>query len=213
MQVEAYVAAEEARHVSGGRAVHAEQVAGHVMCRDQFARDRRMNAVVVVRREVDRRELAAVERTCVVQVGCEQFFERVIDALGLQQPVAPQRAGLAQRAVGRRHERIRVGIDGPRAVIQFPYEEVVEGRKIPGDPALHFVDPDVVKLQEAANQGILDRADADACQPVHGGRHPVFRQQVLGVGEESVQHERGTRLYSIAAVNSARTLKSSTSPE
>ena len=56
----------------------------------EFAGSRRVHPVIIIRSEVDRRERTAFELAGVVQVGREQFCERVIDALGLQQPVAAQ---------------------------------------------------------------------------------------------------------------------------
>ena len=54
-----FVAGEHTRHGPHRRGVHAEQIARHIHCTAQLARDGHVDAVIVVRRKVDARERAA----------------------------------------------------------------------------------------------------------------------------------------------------------
>ena len=87
---------------------------GHVEALAQLAGERHVDAVVVVRRQVDSRERAAGEGALPGGIAGEQRAQAVFVALGLQQPVGAERAGLAHRAVDRRDDGARIRVHGPR---------------------------------------------------------------------------------------------------
>jgi hypothetical protein len=127
-----------------------------------------MHTMVVVRGEVDRCESTAGKRPCRIEICREQVFERVVDALRLQYPVAPQRAGLAKRSVGRRDDGAGIRVDRPGAFPELTDEEVVEGPEVLGYSPPDLVELDVVEPEETADQGVFDGRDADACEPRAG---------------------------------------------
>jgi hypothetical protein len=100
--------------------------AGDVVVRGDAPAHRRVDAVVVAGRQVDRRELPALERGRQLAID-HQILEPVVDALGLDQRAGGDRAGGADRAIGRRDHRR--GGDRAGSVDQRPGEEVAEARE------------------------------------------------------------------------------------
>ena len=70
-----------------------------------------VHAVIIVGREIDRREIAARELRRQRRIAAQQRRGRVVDALGLHQRVARDAAGLAHGAVGRAEGGARIGIE------------------------------------------------------------------------------------------------------
>ena len=102
---------------------HRPAQAGDVVVRGEPASHRRVHAVVVARRQVDRGEGAAVELLGQRRVD-HQVAQPVVVALGLDERTVGDRARRADRPIARRHQR-RVG-DRPRPGIERPREEVAE---------------------------------------------------------------------------------------
>ena len=75
MHDESLVAAKQAGYDGSGRRVNAEKLAGYVAKRNQFAGQRRMDTMVVVRREVDRRERAVTVRIHIVEIDRKQITQ------------------------------------------------------------------------------------------------------------------------------------------
>ncbi len=124
----ALVAREQARHAVRRRRIDAEQVAGDESREAQRPGQRHVHAVVVVGREVDGHEVTAREFRRQRGVAAEQGRGRVVDALGLQQRVARDAAGLAHRAIGRAERRRCFRVETACAGAQPAGEEVVEAR-------------------------------------------------------------------------------------
>ncbi len=123
---DALVAREESRHGARGRGIHAEQIAGNVHGAERLARDRHVDAVIVVGREIDAGEGAIEIGLRGARVGAQQFVQRVVVPLGLQQLAVGDRAALAERAVDGTDDGVVRGIDGPRAGTQCAREKIVE---------------------------------------------------------------------------------------
>jgi hypothetical protein len=183
----ALVARKEPRHRRRGRAVDAEQRAGQVVHRAQRAGERHVHAVVVVRREVDRRELPADERQRAVRAA-EQLGERVAAVLRrqprLHQPLALDRAALADRAVAGAGERERARRERARAGLERAGEERVEGRVAFRVGLGGLVEVDGIQAPKARHQRAAQRRVLAAREAVHQRRQEVLRQQVLDEDEE-----------------------------
>ena len=78
---------------SRGRRVYAEQVTGHVARCDNLAVYRRMDAMIVVRRQINRCKRAIDIVARFLQVGRQQVVERVVEALRLKNLLAADLAG------------------------------------------------------------------------------------------------------------------------
>ena len=111
---DALVAREQAGMVRAVAAFTLNSWPGHVTRRRQPARERHVDAVVVVGREVDAGEAAAVVTPRRRLVG-QQRARRVVHALGLQQLPVANRAELAHRAVHRRDEVTLAAFERPHA--------------------------------------------------------------------------------------------------
>jgi hypothetical protein len=109
----ALVAREQARHAARRHRVDREQVAGHVDHARQPAGAGHVDAVVVLRAQVERGELAVLEARGQHRIAADQRGRRVAVALGLEDLVAVDGAELADRAVDRADE-IGIG-QRPRA--------------------------------------------------------------------------------------------------
>ena len=104
---DALVAAEEARDRRGRCAAHAETRARNVARAHETRVERRVHAVIVVRREIDREIGAALERLDRGARFTEQLRERVDAALRLIQAAAVDGAVLRQDSVRRGDDRVR----------------------------------------------------------------------------------------------------------
>ena len=120
----AFVAREQPRHAARGGRVHREQFARHMDHARQPAGAGHVDAVVVLRAQVQRGEVAVVELRGQRRVAADQRGGAVVVALGLEDLVAADAAELADRAVHRAHQ---VGLrQRPHAGLQRAREEVVE---------------------------------------------------------------------------------------
>lgn len=155
---------------------HAQQaaIAGHV------------DAMVVARAEVERREAAVLEFCRQLAVAADQGTGRVAVPLGLEDLVAFDRAELADRAVDRTEE---VGIaERPGAFAQRTGEEFVE-TAVGGDVGIcRFVHVHAVAPDEPADEARCQRAGLGAGELAGEGGEGLFRQQVLGKNGEAIGH-------------------------
>ena len=95
-----------------------------------------MHAMVVVRREIDRREAAVNVTLDLLEISSEQVAECVVDTFRLEHACHPDVTGNADRAIHWRDECIGIVIDLARAVFQLPDEELVERRESLGTSSL-----------------------------------------------------------------------------
>ena len=118
------VAREQARHAARRRRIDREQRPRDVDHPRQRAVARHVDAVVVLRAQVERREAAVVEALGERVVAADERRRRIAMALGLQDLVVLDAAELADRSVDRA-DQVGVG-ERPRAFLQRAGEEVVE---------------------------------------------------------------------------------------
>jgi hypothetical protein len=100
----ALVAREQARHAARRHRVHREQVTRHVDHARQPPGAGHVDAVVVLRAQVERGEQAVLELRSQHRIAAHQRRRRVAVALGLEDLVAVDGAELADRAVDRADE-------------------------------------------------------------------------------------------------------------
>ncbi len=161
---QAFVAAKQSGDRWDCRCIDAEQVARYVTCSHQFAGDWCMYAMIVVRREVNRRETAIYVTFGFFCIGREQVTQRIVDALGLEDAVATDRAGEADGAVGGRHDGVIVIVDRARVVGEFTNEEIVERRKVARHIEFHFFEINVECAGEFCDEEVLGSACGEFAQ-------------------------------------------------
>ncbi len=147
-----------------------------------------MHAVVVLRRQVDRGEIAAHEWRCVGRITAEQFEHAETVALGLEHATVLDRAELTHRTVGRAEDRARSFVQWTRAVFQRTREECVEvlvsGQVF--DQCLRHVH--LITLGEPLGEGILEPAHTAFGDAAGQARQQVMRQQVLAEDKQTLFH-------------------------
>ena len=185
---DALVAREQARHAARRGRVDREQRAGHVDHPAQHAVARHVDAVVVLRAEVERGEAAVVELLGERGVAADQRRGRVAVALGLEDLVLLDPAELADRAVDRA-DQVGVG-ERPRAFAQGAGEEVVEAG-VGGDLRLgRLAHVDAVLAHEPAHQLGRRRAALARGDPAGEGGQAALGQQVLRQDLAAIGHGR-----------------------
>jgi hypothetical protein len=158
-------------------ALHAEPVDGPE-CSGEVARPgdprvaRRVEAVVVPGREIERGERSTLEGGG-FRVAAEQGAQRIGSPLHLQERPAAHRARRAPRPVARRDHGFRVRVDGPRVVGESAREEGLERRKRP-DRVAHLAEVDAHQAAEQADLRALQRRG----QAQGGASSGRARQQV-----------------------------------
>src|SRR6202012_5627585 len=144
----------------------------------QLPAQRHVNAVVIERRQIDRRKRPALELPR-PGLGSEQLAQGIAAALGLQQPILLDRPGFADRAVHRTGNLLRSGSDAARTALQRAREKLVEAREAERIRLHGIGHVDGVEFQEAADQPILEPRRAHASGAQYEPRQGMLRQQVL----------------------------------
>src|SRR6185312_244960 len=133
--------------------VDTEQAARYVPRRLQSRRHRHVNAVIVVRRQVERREGAAREAVCPLEARWrKQRVEPVVAALRLQERELVEVADLAHGAIDGREDRLRPALDRASAGSQRAGEEFIEARIRERVRLRGLLQPRAVASNEGANQ-------------------------------------------------------------
>jgi hypothetical protein len=124
---EALVAREEGVKGANSEGVDGQELAGEVAHREDLARDRGVDAVIVAGAEVEGDEGAAEEAVSVFGAA-EQLGEGVVFALGLEQgEVVVEGSELRDAAIDGGEEGGVVGVEGAEAVAEAASEEGGEG--------------------------------------------------------------------------------------
>ena len=173
-----------------GGGVDTEQIAGYIVRGHEFAAERCVDSMIIVRREVQRHVRSVTECARIIQIGSEQIVKGVVMPLGLKNTVRLQFPGLGHGAVDGRHDRHRPCVNRSRAVLEFADEEVVECAKGVRDITTDLVDIDAIEAHESADERILDGFYAYTRDTVDDCRQPMSRQQILHESECARQHLR-----------------------
>ncbi|MNI80124.1 hypothetical protein D3C73_1366240 [compost metagenome] len=147
-----------------------------------------MHAVVVLRRQVDGREVATHERRSVCRIATQQFQHAEAVALGLEHAAVLDRAELADRAVGGAEDRARGFVQRTGTVFQCAGEERVEvlvGGQV-FDQRLGHVH--LITLGEPGGEGILEPAHAAFGDAAGQTGEQVVGQQVLAEEKQTLVH-------------------------
>ncbi len=147
------------------RGIDAEQAAGNVDGLLQFTAKRHVHAVIVERREVNRRERAAFESARPGLCG-EQLRQSVVATLGLQEAVTVDRARFADAAVDGTRDRRLVARNRACALLEGAGKELVEAAIAVGIAFGGLRHVDAVELEKPAYGPILEPC----------GAHPGRRQ-------------------------------------
>ena len=205
---DALVAREQARHAARRRRVDREQRARDVDHPRQHAVARHVDAVVVLRAQVERREAAVVEARGELVVAADQRGRRIAVALGLQDLVVLDAAELADRAVDRA-DQVGVG-ERPRAFLQRAGEEVVEAA-VRGDVAHRR--PRSCRRRTCARTSAPGASSSRRARATRRGRRTpsgrawASRTEAGPCGDRTRASERGrreARILSTPAVREAR---------
>ena len=178
MADEALVAGEQARNLAHAPRRHGEQAARHVQRLDQRAGPRHVHAVVITRRQVDVGEPAVGERRGGGFI-TQQFGRGEMLALGLENAPALNPTYLADLAVGRHQQDVRIRIGCTCARLERAGEEMIEALvafrvRIGGLAHVH-----VELADHQCNQPVLERPVLAACRPQRQARQQPVRQHVL----------------------------------
>ena len=175
---EPFVAGKQAIDILCRDLVYREQVSGDIGGAGEPACCGHVDAVIVARAQIYRGEGAAFEQARCVLVAAEQLARGEMPSLGLENLAIFDAADLADRAVGGGKD-ILAGIgQRPGAGLQFAGEEVVEAAVFI-DAARRFAHVDVVCVDEAADQQVLDRARLARGERARHAGDGVVRQHVL----------------------------------
>ena len=109
-------------------------------------------------------------------------------ALGLQDAVAEDRAGGADRAVDRRDDGVVIIVDLARVVLELADEEVIQACEVAGDVEPDLFEVDLVEPREARDHEVLDAWLSYPGHAVDHGGEPVAGQQVLQNHEQVIEH-------------------------
>ncbi len=191
----ALIAREQPRHERGGGRVDAEQASRDKDRLAQLPAQRHVHPVVVVRRQIHRGEGAAVE---IFRPGArgQQLGEAVVAALGLQQPIAIDRARLADRAVHRAGDCARIRGDGARIGLERAREELIEAAVAQrvGLRRLGHVDACTASRNRESAR-FLSHGAAHPGRAQHQPRQRMLRQQVLKPHKQAAQdHARAVTM-------------------
>ena len=100
-------------------------------------------------------------------------------ALGLQNFIVLNGTKLADRAVGRHHQHVRIGIQRANVVAQRAHKEIVEGAIGRGIRLLRLFHIDLVVFHEQIDDQLRQPTCAFARTPACEAGEPQFRQNVL----------------------------------
>src|ERR1700691_6297893 len=157
-----------------------------------------MNAVIVVRRQVDRGKRAAFETVGPLLFG-QQLGQRVVSPFGLQQPVSIDAAAFAHRAIDRARDGGHASGNRARVRLECTREELVKARvtiRIGLDRLGHV---DCEPFEKRANQKILEPGRAHARGGEDQSRYSVLRQDILQPDEQAPAHARPATMRSKSA--------------
>ncbi len=138
-----------------------------------------MHAVIVAWRQVGGGKGTIAEQIRHQVVTCQQSFQAVVMALSLQDLVVFDRAQLADHAVSRHHQHVRVGIQRTHFIAQWAHEEIVKGAVAGGIRLLRFTHIDLVVFHEQIDYQLGQPARSFARAPARQASEPQFWQNVL----------------------------------
>ena len=152
---------------------------------NQSARGGHVDAVIVVRGEIERCESAVDEALAPRGRACQKRIDREAAALRLQELRSFYPADRAHRAIHGRDDSVRVGCDRARPWAQHAREEIVEAA-IAQRLRLQSVAHVRIKAgDEAADQEIPNECIAAARDVPNEARERVLRQEILQRDEQA----------------------------
>ena len=168
----AFVTGKQIRHVLSGEMVNGEEIARHVDHLTQNTVARHVYAVVVTRGEVSGHKRTVAEQVRHQIVACQQGFEAVVVAFGLQDFIFFDFTQLADNAIGRHDQDIRIGIDWAYFVTQRTDKEFVKGAVAGGVRLLRLFHVDLVVFNEQIDNQFCQPSCPLACAPTRQASKP-----------------------------------------
>ena len=173
----AFVARKQARHRGRRRRVHRKQITRHMNHAREASRARHVDAVVILRAQVQRRKVAVRKSCCLFRIAAEQGIRRVAVSFGREDVGACDGTELADCAI---HRAQQIGrCQRPHAGLEFAREELVEGRVVRYVGIGRLAHVDAVALDEPTDHRGCCRAAPGCRSAPHQHRQRTFGQQVL----------------------------------
>lgn len=176
---DALIAREQIRDVGRGSRIDAEQFSGDMGHLPECPVEGHVQAMIVPRREINRRESAVGEPLCMFLISAEQFDDAEIFSLGLDDASLGNRSDPADRAVGRTDDGIGIGGDRAGFRLERAGEELVEAavsRRVRLESLRHI---DAVQSDERADHRVFKGGIPAPGDGTHQPRQHVLGQYIL----------------------------------